>query len=97
LGWNISPARVAGLSPALFSAGWNISPAHAAGLSPALWLGQYRPSPAQSILFIYLFFFSPFCFVCFLLLLSIYIFESCDFPTDFFTSFQLILVCIFIS
>jgi len=35
VGWNISPARAAGLSPALFSAGWNISPAHAAGMSPA--------------------------------------------------------------
>jgi hypothetical protein len=73
LGWNISPARAAGLRPALFSAGWNISPANAAGLSPALWLGQYRPSPVHFILFIYLFFFSPFVLCVFFYYLYIFL------------------------
>jgi len=87
-GTSAQPAR-AGLSPALFSAGWNISPAHAAGMSPALWLGQYRPSPAQSILFIYLFFFSPFCFVCFFYYYYLYIFlKVVIFPRIFLRHFD---------
>jgi hypothetical protein len=87
LGWNISPAHATGLSPALFSAGWNISPAHVAGLSPALWLGQYRPSPVHFILFIYLFFFSPFSFVCFFYYLYIFL-EVVIFPRIFLRHFD---------
>jgi hypothetical protein len=60
LGWNISPARAAGLSPALFSTSWNISPAHADGLSLALWLGQYWPSLVHFILFLFSFLFFVF-------------------------------------
>jgi len=65
--------------------------------SPRSWAeSNLVAGPVHFILFIYLFFFSLFCFVCFFYYLYIF-FESCDFPTDFSMSFRLILVCIFIS
>jgi hypothetical protein len=109
VGWNISPAHTAGLSPAPFFFGLEHQPSPRgwAESSPVFCRLEHQPSPrgwaesslvagpiqAQP---------SPFHFISFLLFVFcfcfyIYVFENYDFLTDFSTSFRLILVCIFIS
>jgi hypothetical protein len=77
VGWNISTARAAGLSPAPFCFRLEHQPSPRGWAESNLVVGPIQPSPFH--------FFSFFSF--FLCFFIIYIFENCDFPVDFFTSF----------